>query len=357
MTPDFNTMNETDVREIIVRPLLQRLGYRHGTQANIRTEVSLRYDKAFLGRKNAAKDPPLRGRADYICEVISYGRWVCEAKGANEELTRDDAEQAHTYCAHPEISASHFLLTNGRLFRLYVVGQMDEPLLEWAFGDTESQFMTLFNILGPAAVRKRTQLMRHDIAKPLGVGLPSKLRIVGGEVTYGEHESDHPLLAGDALKGAVAAVTGMSVQRLDDGRIQALVSVRSPYQQLAELNRLAGMGDYKFLTSDEFVSTDRASPTMLQNIETGQLAPGATFRMFPGQPEQRLPFGFSFTVYTQAIGWIEGDEFNGVLSFEYDYIIIRGGLSGDPNFDRMIAQLPSRAKLKGEGTFRVVVVS
>jgi len=51
--PSFETMNETDVREIIVRPLLERLGYRHGTQATIRTEVPLRYDKAFLGRKEA----------------------------------------------------------------------------------------------------------------------------------------------------------------------------------------------------------------------------------------------------------------------------------------------------------------
>ena len=36
MKPDFDSMNETDVREIIVRPLLARLGYAHGTQANIR---------------------------------------------------------------------------------------------------------------------------------------------------------------------------------------------------------------------------------------------------------------------------------------------------------------------------------
>jgi hypothetical protein len=32
--------DEADVREIIVRPLLHELGYRQGTQANIRTEVA-----------------------------------------------------------------------------------------------------------------------------------------------------------------------------------------------------------------------------------------------------------------------------------------------------------------------------
>lgn len=73
-TPQFDTMNETDVREVLVRPLLERLGYRHGTQAPIRTEVPLRYDKAFLGRKKPSKDPPLRGKADYVCDAVPYGR-------------------------------------------------------------------------------------------------------------------------------------------------------------------------------------------------------------------------------------------------------------------------------------------
>jgi hypothetical protein len=41
----FDTMNETDVRETIVRPLIQRLGYRHGTDANIITEKTLRYER------------------------------------------------------------------------------------------------------------------------------------------------------------------------------------------------------------------------------------------------------------------------------------------------------------------------
>ena len=81
--PDFVSMNETDVRESVVRPFLESLGYRHGTQATIRTEVPLRYNKAFLGRKKPAKDPAL-GRADYICEAIGYGRWVVEVKSPNQ---------------------------------------------------------------------------------------------------------------------------------------------------------------------------------------------------------------------------------------------------------------------------------
>jgi hypothetical protein len=355
MKPDFDSMNETDVREIVVRPLLGRLGYTHGTQANIRTEVPLRYDRAFLGRKNAAKDPPLRGRADYICEAISYGRWVVEAKGANETLTRDDAEQAHTYCAHPEIAATHFLLTNGRTFRLYVTGDLDAPLLEWAYEQTEQHIMTLFNILGPEAVKRRATLIRHDVAKPLGKSLPSKLKIVGGEVMYGEHQSDHPLMNSSAMTGTVGAVTGVNVQRLEDGRIQALVSVRSPYQQLAEINRLAGIGDYEFLTSDEYISTDHEAPTILQNVIEGRLAPGARFTPMPGMAEMVLPFGFVFTVYTEATGYVANGEFMGMLSFDYAYQLIRGRPTGNPQIDHMMLSAPATARVTGTGTFRIIV--
>lgn len=126
---NFDVMNETDVREIIVRPLLHRLGYSHGSEANIRTEVSLKYPSAFLGRKKPGKDPALAGRADYICEVISYGRWVVEVKPPSEAITTDAVQQAHTYAAHPEVSASFILVTNGRRFELYRTGSLDTPLL------------------------------------------------------------------------------------------------------------------------------------------------------------------------------------------------------------------------------------
>jgi hypothetical protein len=311
--PDFDNMNETDVREIIVRPLLTRLGFAHGTQANIRTEVTLRYDKAFLGRKDPKKDPPLAGRADYICEAISYGRWAVEVKAPSHGLTRDDAEQAH-----PEISASHFLLTNGRVFQLYVTGDLAAPLLEWPFEDTDQNIMTLFNVIGYEAIRKRAGVLKVDLGKPLGLGLGPKLTIVGGEVRYKEHKSNHPLLASNVLDGASGAVTGGLVERLSDGRIQATVSVRSPFPQFDQLNRMAGMGDFVFLTSDEYISTDPERPTVLQNVLEGRLEPGARFQLMPGFPEMAMPVGFQFVVYTEATGYVSDEGFVGVLAFDYD---------------------------------------
>jgi hypothetical protein len=107
----FDKMNETDVRETIVRPLIERLGYLHGTDANIITEKTLRYEKAFLGRKNPKKDPLLVGRVDYICEIVSFGRWMVEVKGPAEAISQDAVEQAHTYASHPELMNISKLVT------------------------------------------------------------------------------------------------------------------------------------------------------------------------------------------------------------------------------------------------------
>jgi hypothetical protein len=351
--PNFDAMNETDVREIIVRPMLGRLGFEHGTLANIRTEVQLRYDRAFLGRKNPSKDPPLVGRADYICEAISYGRWIVEVKAPSHELTQDDVDQAHTYSAHPSIGAIYFILTNGREFRLYLVGKLDAPLMLWKQEDNDQMLPVLINILGYDAIKKRAEFLTPDVDKPLGMGLPSKVRIIGGEVQYGEHKSDHPLFRIDAMKGTVGQITGKTLSRANDGRLLAIVSVRSPYQQLADLNKLAGLEDYEFYCAEEFISSEPAKPTIFQNVVTASLQPGVAATILPGVAPIPLPFGFDCTVFTEAVGYTEGNTFKGVLSFRYDYKIIRGRPIGIPQVDMLIRNSPPTAKLEGEGDFVV----
>jgi hypothetical protein len=149
----------------------------------------------------------------------------------------------------------------------------------------------------------------------------------------------------------VGGVTGVSVDRAEDGRIKAIVRVISPYQQLADLNRMAGIGDFEFFCSDEFVSTESAKPTIFQNVLDGRLDPGAQFSLIPGTPQTTIPIGFHFTVYTEATGYLFDDTFVGMLLFEYDYQIIRGRPSGNPRIDAMIAACPPTARIEGEGEF------
>ena len=111
---DFQKLNETDIREEIVTPLLRHLGYRSGTHHNVIREQLLSYPKSFLGRKKNT-DPILRGRADYICEAHNKIRWVIEAKSPDAPLDQDAQEQSWTYANHPEIRAVYFCLTNSSM--------------------------------------------------------------------------------------------------------------------------------------------------------------------------------------------------------------------------------------------------
>ena len=109
---DFTNLNETDVREEILAPLIRSLGYRSGTENDVIREQSLRYPRAFLGRKKPGQDPVLRGKADYILDARNAVRWVIEAKAPDVELDLDAVEQAYTYASHPEVRAVYFVLSN-----------------------------------------------------------------------------------------------------------------------------------------------------------------------------------------------------------------------------------------------------
>ncbi|MGA2888777.1 MAG: hypothetical protein ABSE51_12060 [Terracidiphilus sp.] len=248
--PDFSSMNETDVREMIVRPLIESLGYRHGTEANIRTEVVLRYGKAFLGRKNPKRDPDLVGRADYICEVISFGRWVVDVKSPAESLTQEVSEQAHTYAAHPEIAASHFLVTNGREFKLFQTSRLETSMLAWSFQDADDNLLRVFNVLSPAAVRARAKASLLDTGKPLGKGLASRLKVIGGEIQLEDHVGDNPILHASPIEGPRLPLVGGYVCRTNDKRILGHI-------EIAKAAAILFVGDGELSGASDFYSAIR----------------------------------------------------------------------------------------------------
>ncbi len=79
---NFDYMNETDVREAVIAPLIRELGYAADSRHRVKCEVALAYSRLSLGRKDEKKDPILRGRADYKLSADDLVNWVIEA--ANE---------------------------------------------------------------------------------------------------------------------------------------------------------------------------------------------------------------------------------------------------------------------------------
>lgn len=350
---DFDSMNETDVREIVVRPMLERLGYRHGTEANIRTELTLKYDRAFLGRRNPRKDPPLVGRADYICEVISFGRWVVEVKAPSQELTDEVVQQAHTYAAHPEVAAGYFMVTNGREFRVYQTGKLDAPTMAWRFEKIEESLLGLFNLLGPDAVRKRAKLGAADLGKPLGRGVASKVLIVGGEIVYDDHKSDNPLFPAETINGLRLPVTGGSVQRSDDGRIHAHVDVANAAALFRGIAEMMGAGDgYEFYSAAEYISDDPESPTIFQNLFRSNSPAGAPVSV-PGLGQVPLPFTMDMVAVTEAIGFVDGDVFKGTMHLSYDCTITNMSPQVRAAMELRLGKIPAKSQFEGGGRFEV----
>jgi hypothetical protein len=341
---DLDTMNETDVREIIIRPLLHALGFRQGTQANILTERTLRYDAMFLGRKKAT-DPKLQGRADYICEFTPYARWTVEAKPPRPGLTMDDAQQAHSYSAHPDVGAFYYMLIDGHQGQVFQISNPDKPLFEWRIPDTADVLPILRSFLSPEALQKKFS-SPVDLGKPLADGLRSRMKIVGGDVVYDEHISPDLQIDAHRMNGMRQTVSGVGVERSQDGLIIAEVNLKSAFSTFDAINHAVGLGSFMFKTSDEYVSVDVEHPTLFTNLASVSAPRGLQVPAGFGVPAMDLPISFDCTCYTEAVGFVAEDRFKGTFLVEYDYRIDTHGLP---------IPLPPRARMTGYGHFDLLV--
>ena len=338
-------------------PLLKRLGYDYyGSDGKILTEKTLRYERAFLGRKNPRKDPPLVGRADYICEVNSYGRWVVEVKGPSEELSQNVVEQAHTYASHPEVGATYFLVTNGRSFRLYETSKLERAALAWEFEDEDDNLLRLFNTLSPAAFRKRAAITLVDPGKPLGKGLASRLRIIGGDIFYEEHSGSHPMLQAGSVEGLVLPVTGGYVTRGEDKRIVGRLKVAKSVALLQDLKSITGASDdYDFFSATEYIADDPERPSIFQNVVEHSVPVGQVIRI-PGLPPFPMPVAISSTSYTEAVGFVRGDKFVGTMSLTYEFDFSRIPRQMRMMLRPQLGEVPDRAHMTGAGRFEIALL-
>jgi hypothetical protein len=353
--PDFDSMNETDVRETIVRPLIESLGYGRDAETRIITEKKLRYPRSFLGHKKPKTDSPLAGKADYICEVISFGRWVVEVKSPSKELAQDVVEQAHTYAMHPEVAAKFFLITNGRKFRLYETAKLERPALEWNFEDEDKEvsLLRLSNVLSPSALKTRARFALIDPGKPLGNGLASRLRIIGGQITNEDYTGNHPLLPVESVNGLSLPVTGGYVTRSEDKRIMGHVLVAKAIAFIP--NSAVGIPDsWDFFSATDYFSDYPERPTIFQNFVTGKVPAGRMFD-FPGMQHVPIPFGWSFTQINEAVGYVRGNMFVGMMRHTSDFAFSEISPETRMTLVKRFGQFPDAAHMEGVGRFEISI--
>lgn len=301
-------MGEADVREEILAPLIRTLGYQTGTEFDVIREQSLRYPKVFLGRKNLAKDPELRGKADYILEVVRHARWVLEAKAPGVEIDIDAIEQAWTYANHAEIRAVYFVLCNGLELKVYATQSAPSvgAILTIPYEELERRFPELENILGPNALKRDFPNQLAVVGKPLGSGLRAFARIASGIIVYQKSTYPHPMLS----QMQIAIVDG-AVNRDEQGHLIAYLRTQSPLRSFQELNESLGLDSFEMCSNDSEISLDPSRPTEFVYQASVSLPEGTETLDINSWKSIKLPITMHYAVTARANGYLKDRTFHG----------------------------------------------
>lgn len=320
---DFGRMNETDVREAIVFPVIRQLGYRHSSANDIITELSLRYPKQFVGRKKKS-DPDLRGKADYILEVDRRLRWVVEVKAPSEAIDDDVRQQAYSYAVHAEIQGLFYVVTNGRTWEVHrtLDGLGRAPILEFRHEELRSKLQVLSNILGPDALKRDYAQYVPDLGRALAPGLRSFAKVTNGTLTYTALSPQMPG-TGPSLVGMVQHIREGTIERSAD-KIYAYLKIGSGRREVDEFNRALGLEIFDLATDDPVASTNPAAPTVFKRCLDWVVPKGSRMPNPFGGPSMPITSDLEVSSETVASGSLNGTQFSGTFSVGIQLSMLRG---------------------------------
>ena len=145
--PEFK---EDSVRELIVVPILARLGFSpHGATRVVRSKT---LSHPFI--RVGTRQHPVKTVPDYTFFVDGRPALILDAKGPTQSV-RDvgHVQQAYSYAIHPEVRCEEFALCNGLELAVYG-GKTSEPLLELGFSEYESRWTDIEKFLGPRYLKQ-----------------------------------------------------------------------------------------------------------------------------------------------------------------------------------------------------------
>ena len=130
--PEFK---EDSVREVIIAPMLARLGYHPSGIARVIRSRALTHPFIYVGTRKQ----PVTMVPDYTLLYQDEPILILDAKHHSENiLSMASVQQAYSYAMHHEINCQHFALCNGKAFAVFNVDH-NKPLLSVAFADFESK--------------------------------------------------------------------------------------------------------------------------------------------------------------------------------------------------------------------------
>ena len=157
---DNREFKEDSVREVIILPLLEYLGYGDN---NIVRSLTLQHPFLKVGSN---KKKPIQLVPDYVLKIEDRYAWVLDAKGPRENLLDEEyVGQAYSYAVHPEIRSNYFALCNGVEFALYRTDGNNEPILFFQLDEIDFYFDKLKNLLSINSFQIGKQVSYEAIRK------------------------------------------------------------------------------------------------------------------------------------------------------------------------------------------------
>lgn len=317
---NFTGWVEQDVREGIIVKLLERLGYEKGTDTDILRgeQLKLEYDREVHGRPKKT-DRPIQSFPDYILEVDKTWRWVIEAKPPTDEIGKKEIWQAYSYAKHHEVRAVMYCVCNGRELQIFRTDFLPEAALVRAFKyeEFEGDFDTIRNILSPEVIRKNWSKIEIDTGKPLGKGLRSFARVTGGSFKYEQVSVNHPHLRGQELallRDLSFTIVSGFIERADDGRLHAVVTIRSPSVEAQRISEGLGIDKMELWSESSLLSDDPDQPTTFAH--SSEYTMPATLS---GILNMRSPYPVWCVVHSTINAYLEESVLNG--DFEAQMIL------------------------------------
>lgn len=173
--PNFK---EDSVREVIITPMLSRLGYHPTGEQTVVRSKSLVQPFIYVGTRKH----PVTTIPDYTLYFQDSPILVLDAKSPSENIAAAaHVQQAYSYAIHPEIRVNHFALCNGRKLAIYDVAS-PTPLLDISFEEFEARWEDIEKHLKPKyllqpALRKFAPDFGYAVSR-LGLSKNAELLII-----------------------------------------------------------------------------------------------------------------------------------------------------------------------------------
>lgn len=157
MFPDFNPslfddpdFKEDSVREVIITPILTRLGYSPSGEDRVVRSKTLKHPFIYAGTRKL----PINLIPDYTLMSGDRVLLVLDAKQPRiDVLGRESVQQVYSYAIHPEIKSEHFALCNGRQLAVFNVDQSD-PIFLIDYQNFERAWDEVIKFLSPRMLKE-----------------------------------------------------------------------------------------------------------------------------------------------------------------------------------------------------------